>query len=58
MHGKATGFSFKVVITIKKKSIPGVFTCSSYEKDVGEVVLEQLRYDVIKDIGVTNFIGL
>jgi len=47
MRGKATGLSIKVVINIKK-SIPGVFTnCSSYEKDVGEVASEQLRFVVL-----------
>jgi len=58
MAGWSVNFEIIVFITIKKKSILGVFTCSAYEKDIGEVVPEQLRYDVIKGIEVTNFIGL
>jgi len=47
-NGKVEGFEIRIVINIKKKSIPGIFSCIAFEEDVGEVVSEQLKFEVIK----------
>jgi len=47
-NGKVEGFEIRIVISIKKKSIPGIFSCIAFEEDVGEVVSEQLKFEVIK----------
>jgi len=47
-HGQPNGFEIKIVINIIRNSIPGVFSCSAYEEDVGEVLSDQLQFKMIK----------